>query len=199
MTRIWLVRHAQTAWANQGTRHDSDPPLGPIGREGALRLAEVLCGIGFAAVYSSGLRRAVETAEILAHPLNLPVRIDPRLREASWSCSQEHADPIAGGECPLLGGVPVQRGVEIESLDEVAGRAGAAVTDMAREHPGASVIAVSHGLTIGVLLCLAKRVGLEQAYLKVPFFLKAQMIAWDADSPVSGVNEPGLHTMRAGP
>src|SRR5215469_13645816 len=65
-TEIWLVRHGD-CYAGQGRDRsarggDDDPPLSARGREQARRLGERIRRVGVSAVYSSPLRRAVETA-----------------------------------------------------------------------------------------------------------------------------------------
>jgi len=61
---IWLVRHAATAWNEEG-RHQgrSDVPLSPTGERQAARLQRVLPR-AFAAVRASTLLRARQTARI---------------------------------------------------------------------------------------------------------------------------------------
>ena len=67
VTRLFVVRHGETAW-NVDTRIQGqlDVPLNDTGRWQAARLAEALAGEGIAAIYSSDLQRASETAAALA-------------------------------------------------------------------------------------------------------------------------------------
>ena len=90
-----------------------------------------------AAVYTSDLRRAAETAEIVATALGLWVVPDPRLREidvGSWQ-GRTRAD---------LDGAPWDG----ESYDEHRARAVAALMSIAATHPGRRVLAVAHGGTL---------------------------------------------------
>jgi probable phosphoglycerate mutase len=83
---VLLVRHGQSTWnAEHRWAGHADPPLSPHGRDGAAALARRLAGCGLTTAVASDLRRASETAAIVAGRLGLGgVRIDPRLRE--WRC-----------------------------------------------------------------------------------------------------------------
>jgi probable phosphoglycerate mutase len=78
MTTILCVRHAESVWnAESRLQGRGDPPLSVTGREQAVRAAERLSGFQ-GAVVASPLRRAVQTAEILA---NGPVLVEEGLQE----------------------------------------------------------------------------------------------------------------------
>jgi broad specificity phosphatase PhoE len=81
---ILLARHGQTddnvpPARVQGWR---DPPLNERGREEARALAEAVAGERLAALYASHLRRALETAEIVAAAVGLEPVVDERLAES---------------------------------------------------------------------------------------------------------------------
>jgi len=63
--RLWLVRHGETEWSQLG-RHTglTDIRLTDLGRAQALATARALDGQAYAAVWSSPLSRALETARI---------------------------------------------------------------------------------------------------------------------------------------
>src|SRR5688572_10410020 len=88
-TRILVARHGETDWNRLGSwQGQADPPLNDDGRRQAAALAEKLAGDRIAAVYSSDLRRASETAEALGTRLGVEVVLDRGLREidvGSWS------------------------------------------------------------------------------------------------------------------
>jgi broad specificity phosphatase PhoE len=82
MTTLLVARHGETDWNREGRWQGwADPALNETGRAQARHLAGELRDTAFDAVYSSDLRRAFETAEILAAPHKVPVVADPGLRE----------------------------------------------------------------------------------------------------------------------
>jgi broad specificity phosphatase PhoE len=86
MTLVYLVQHGDKE------RLPGDPGLTSTGRQQAGMTARWLCSAGLRVVYSSPLRRARQTADIIAAATGLPVRLDARLRERmNWNdgCSYE--------------------------------------------------------------------------------------------------------------
>jgi broad specificity phosphatase PhoE len=81
---ILLARHGETDdnIPPERVMGSIDPPLNARGREQAQELARAVAGDGLAAVWSSHLRRARETAEIVADALGLTVHVDSRLAES---------------------------------------------------------------------------------------------------------------------
>jgi broad specificity phosphatase PhoE len=83
---IILARHGQTAWNREGRYQGrSDPPLCQEGIDEAVRLAAQLRGGRIGAIATSPLRRAQQTAQIIAAELRLgPLKTDPRLAEIAF-------------------------------------------------------------------------------------------------------------------
>ncbi len=81
--RLWLVRHG--AAEDQGRRivGQLDPPLADVGRNAIARLLKSSPPAPNRVV-SSDLRRARESAEILAQHWGVTLETDPRLRELSF-------------------------------------------------------------------------------------------------------------------
>lgn len=76
---ILLIRHGRTEWANNGWHTGrSDIPLDDVGREQARRLATFIDGSSFAAIVTSPLSRASETATLAGLE---PTSVDPDLME----------------------------------------------------------------------------------------------------------------------
>lgn len=82
MTYLILIRHGETDWNVDGRyQGQADPPLNAKGLAQAYRLAEELAGVELRVLYTSPLRRALQTARILAETLDLPLHQEPRLME----------------------------------------------------------------------------------------------------------------------
>jgi broad specificity phosphatase PhoE len=186
LTQFILVRHGATEWNETGRyQGQADPPLNEAGRRQAELLAEQLAGAPVQAVYSSDLRRACHTARAAAARLGLPVNVEPRLREVSQGAWEGmlHADILAqypqewaARQADPLHGRPPGG----ESVAEVAARALAAAGDIARAHPEGPVLIVSHGLTLAVLLCMARGLPLETARDHIPENATPIYIKWES-------------------
>jgi broad specificity phosphatase PhoE len=143
VTTILLARHGETDWNREGRWQGwADPPLNDTGRKQARALAEELRGTPFDAVYASDLRRARETAEIVAAPHGVPVVVDPELREidiGAWSglTRAEIDERFPNGERP-----------DGETREQHFARVRAAVLRIARANAGRRVLVVTHGGTV---------------------------------------------------
>eukprot|EP00965_Chrysotila_dentata_P195193 6176850-Pleurochrysis_carterae.AAC.4 len=85
-----IVRHGRTTWNEEGRIQGSgDAPLTEAGEREAVRLGERLAmGLGRkpTVCYSSPLRRATRTAEILCGHLGLQICVEEDLRERAYGC-----------------------------------------------------------------------------------------------------------------
>ncbi len=95
-TRLYIARHGETDWnAAARWQGQTDVPLNAAGRAQAEALAERLRGAGIAAIASSDLARARDTASIVASRLGLEVEVDPALREQAYG----RFEGLTRGEC----------------------------------------------------------------------------------------------------
>jgi len=153
-TRILLARHGETDWNRIGRwQGHADPPLNELGRRQASELAEQLAGDRVAAVYSSDLERASQTARVVGDRLGLPIVEDARLREidvGSWSGLTR-----AEVEARFPEGFARWRAGEIghdgETREELTERVVAAIERIAEAHAGETVLVVTHGGAIRAL------------------------------------------------
>lgn len=82
--RIVFIRPGETDWNRQGRWQGwVSIPLNELGRRQATALANYIRHIGMGALYTSDLKRALETADCLAQPLGFTPLPDARLRERS--------------------------------------------------------------------------------------------------------------------
>jgi broad specificity phosphatase PhoE len=87
-----LIRHGQSEWNAHynRTRIDPnipDPPLTNAGRRQATEAAAALAQVGIDRLLASPYRRTLETADVIATLLNVPIAIEPLVRErAAFSC-----------------------------------------------------------------------------------------------------------------
>ena len=157
MTRLILIRHGETDWNAEGRYQGHvDMPLNGNGREQAAQIARALRGADLAAIYTSDLARASETAEVLAQAAGLPVQVDPRLREIDqgrWEgklfteIRAQYPEKFKRRrENPLAFKAPGG-----ETVQQVRGRVLAAVADTVSRHPTQNVAIVSHGLALAIV------------------------------------------------
>lgn len=171
---ILLARHGETDdnIPPQRVQGWIDAPLNDRGRAQAKELATAVQSQGVAAVYSSHLSRARETAEIVARELGLEVTVDERLAESNRGDWEGRLLEEIEREEPELWAAWRRGGAEFrfpsgESLAEHADRVAAALTDVrARPLPA---LCVCHGGTIRCAFALANPRGLDSFHeLDVP-------------------------------
>jgi ribonuclease H / adenosylcobalamin/alpha-ribazole phosphatase len=161
-TTLLLLRHGQTPYTleKRFSGAGADPALTERGQWQADRAAVELAARGdIAAVVASPLRRATETAGIVASALGLDASVDDDLRECDFGdwdgrTFDEVRDGWPDELAAWLGSTAVAppRG---ESFDTLARRVRDARNRILAANPGRSVLVVSHVTPIKVLVCLA--------------------------------------------
>jgi broad specificity phosphatase PhoE len=160
MTRLLLIRHGRSIWnAERRWQGWADPPLDDVGREQARRLAERLREDGEApvALYTSPLRRAQETADIIGEALGLPVTSDERLKERdvgamtglTWAQIEEQYPHIVQGFAEADESLTIP-GAEEDGLFHA--RVTTVFGEITARHGGGTVGVVSHGGALGAYL-----------------------------------------------
>ncbi|MBM0259233.1 histidine phosphatase family protein [Micromonospora sp. 4G55] len=150
MTRLIVWRHGNTDWnAASRVQGQTDVALNDRGREQARAAAPLLAALRPDAIVASDLSRAADTAAALAAVTGLPVRTDARLRERYFGRWQglaltEVAERFPDEYARWRAGDP-DPGAEIETLDDLGKRVGAAFQDAADLVPGGTVVVATHG------------------------------------------------------
>jgi alpha-ribazole phosphatase len=174
MTRLILIRHGETDWNVEGRwQGHADVPLNASGRAQAEATARALAGRPICAIYSSDLERARGTAEPLARQTGWPVRLEPRLREihqGEWQgllvteIEERYAEAFRSRRADPLHVAPPGG----ETALEVQARVLSAVQDILRAHPDETVVIVSHGFTLAVILAYYRDIPIEQVWELIP-------------------------------
>jgi broad specificity phosphatase PhoE len=168
--RMLLLRHAETEWNRerrfQGWR---DSALTPIGREQAESAARLLAATPVAAVWSSPLGRARETAAIIAGPHALPVREAEAFKEMGFGpwegLTRDEVEARFPGELRAWAEAPhVASWPGVEPLTAVRARTLAGLAALREAHAGQTVCVVSHGVTCRVLILEALGLGLDRLW-----------------------------------
>lgn len=165
MTQLLLIRHAANDWL--GRKLPGRLPglhLNEEGRRQAQALGERLADVPPAAIYSSPLERALETAEALAQRHNLPVVTREGLLEVD-------AGEWAGKEFEELRRMDSWKTLRVnpasvaipggEAIHQAQARVIAEIERISKEHPKDTVAVVSHADPIKLALAHYLGLGLD--------------------------------------
>lgn len=141
---LYFARHGETIWnAESRVCGLTDLELTERGREQAEHLAEEVDGCAIDLILSSPLKRAYETAEIVAQRHGIPIQIEPRLIEQNYGIyeGKDRKDPgfLANKRCFAYrypGG---------ESMMQVAYRIYGLIEEIKEKYAGKNILLVSHG------------------------------------------------------
>lgn len=155
---ICITRHGETDWNIKGILQGwFDVPINDEGRRQAREMAAAFSGARFAAVWTSSLGRARETAEIIADALRLPSpSVHDGLKERHFGAIQGiPKDELAELNPAMLEQIlrrnPAAEFVDGESMDEFADRVLGAFAHIAARHPGENVLVITHGWVMDVV------------------------------------------------
>ena len=193
-TTVFLVRHAVHDRVDRVLcGRMPQVRLGAEGRAQAARLAQLLAGERVAALYSSPLERARETAEPIATALGLDVQLAAGLTEidvGEWtgrSFDELHTDDRwhvwnrereAG--CPPGG----------EPMRDVQGRALQHIEDWRAAHPDQTVIAVSHSDVIKTVVCGVLGLSLDRYHaFEIAPASVTRLVVWPGGGKILAMNE----------
>jgi len=168
--KLLFVRHGETDW-NRELRYQGhrETLLNARGIEQAKMAAEALKEFDPAALYTSNLKRAVQTARIIGEILNLSPKPEPGLREIDFGCWEGKTYPevkeLFPKEVAMWRKNPLKAVVPGgECLKDVVERVLDAVERICSEAAGNTVL-VTHGGPIRLLLC---HIGVDGAMWQYP-------------------------------
>jgi len=158
MTEIILVRHGETEWnVAEIFRGRIDIDLNETGIRQAELLAEYLSKVKIEAIYSSPLKRALKTAEIIAGYHKLEVATATGLIDFNFGQWQGLSHKEVKDKYKELYAAWTNRPDQVkipdgESLDDVRKRATGVVGSIIERYKG-TVVLVSHRVVNKVLIC----------------------------------------------
>ncbi len=158
MIRLYLLRHGETKWNRLAkTQGCMDTDLSEAGLVQAEKLAQRLVSEGINVIYSSNLKRACITAQIIGDVLNAPIDIQPDLREMNFGrwegmnihdIKEEYFDIYR----LWLSNPKKARIPDAEGLKQVQNRAMEVINGIIALHKGDNIAIVSHGVTLKCLV-----------------------------------------------
>jgi broad specificity phosphatase PhoE len=156
-TRVYLLRHGESAAPHLFHGAESDIGLSNRGRRQAEAVAGWLAGWQPAGVVSSAMRRAVETATPIAEACGLPLQIEPDLHERrvgtlSGLPIHTHDAIWAATVRRWIAGETAYAPPDAESFDEIQARVLPVWRRLTAEFAGRPLVIVAHGVVCKVLL-----------------------------------------------
>jgi probable phosphoglycerate mutase len=138
MTTLYLVRHGETVDnANQIMQGQTQGALNEHGMQQAREVSEQWKDKPLDVILASDLKRAIDTARIIAEPHQMEVLTTPLLRERDWgSFTGRYIPDLKGETWPD----------DIETLENLLSRAGEFIAYVRQTFPGKKVLAVGHGI-----------------------------------------------------
>ena len=138
MTTLYLVRHGETVDnAAQILQGHLPGELNAEGIAQAEQMAYELREVTFDAIISSDLKRAADTARIVARPRGMQVDTTPQLCERNWG-------DFTGRFIPSLAGLPFPQNTE--TMPQLLNRAARFLAWIRQQYPDMTVMAVGHGI-----------------------------------------------------
>ena len=169
MTKILLIRHGQSTANEQGIfGGTTDYPLSEKGHTQAKQLAMKLENMNIDVIYSSSLKRAIQTAQPIAEILQKEIKIEDDLREihvGAWEgtlCEDFYKQHPKIDETQYYTGIEGQ-----EETEDVAKRMLNIMTKIAKENEGKTVAIASHVQAIRAFLCTIMHIPFELIHEKI--------------------------------
>ncbi|MCZ8292416.1 MAG: histidine phosphatase family protein [Hylemonella sp.] len=167
---LYLVRHGQTAWnLEKRLQGATDNVLNETGRRQATELAPRLAGVKFSHIYSSGLKRAQETAAAFAG--STPVTALPALNERSFGkfegIFEDERSAALYAEFGRRGSVLTDALDGGESLQSQADRVKTAVREITARHRSGSIAIVAHGGVNPLVLAALLDIPVSEAVARI--------------------------------
>jgi probable phosphoglycerate mutase len=182
---LLLIRHARPRRV-EGTAGPADPPLSPLGHRQSGALAAWMADDPTApvdAVYTSPLRRALETAAPLGRALGLAPVVEPALAEYD-------AEALAYVPIEELQAAGDPRWMELpDDIDGFQARVVARVDRLAAAHPSQRIALVCHGGVVNVIVASVLGLGARMLFLPGYTSVSRVLVASSGQRSLASLNE----------
>lgn len=143
--KLYITRHGQTDWnLNERIQGKIDIELNDTGRLQAQKIADLLKDQAIDQIFSSPLKRAVETAEIINQPHQLPIQCDERLAERGFG--DYEGTPIGEFDfCGFWNQAKEDQFISCEKTSAFFARVYAFIEECRQRYPDQTILVVAHG------------------------------------------------------
>lgn len=144
---FYFIRHGQTDWNKEGRFQGStDIPLNEIGRGQASKAFELVARLPIDIIVTSNLSRAQETAEIINEKLQLPIIIDPRIKERNFGDWEgKLSSTFTDEQFKIRVETPELIEKDGESYEQLNSRVVKSINEHLTNNPDKNILFASHG------------------------------------------------------
>lgn len=186
-TRIYFIRHGETQYnVEERFVGTVDVPLNSRGMQQAEYARQALKGIEFDSIYSSPLKRAIQTAKIVMQGRKLPILHAEGLREINcgdWEGkTKEQTEALWKEEIYNWGHAPhLLRIPNGETFQKASNRAFECFRKIVEKYTGKTILMSSHMIIIQLLLLRLAEIPIRQ-FWEMPMLDNASISAATVDS-----------------
>ncbi|MFV0439181.1 MAG: histidine phosphatase family protein [Desulfopila sp.] len=151
-----LLRHGETVWNREKrVQGHGDSPLTEAGKKALAAWAKVLDSSRWSHILASDLGRVRQTVAIINQEMQLPVTVEPRLREQNWGDWEQMKVSEVFAQYAEFLAINEAKGWDFrppngESRREVLARGLAALADFRTDHARGDILVVCH---LGLIKC----------------------------------------------
>lgn len=181
MSKLILIRHTEVEFSSDKYLGRNDVSLSEKGREHAESIVNKLKKENIDVIYSSGLKRSIQTADIIASGLGVSVKENiPELNELDFGviegltrneAEEKYPDLMKKRDTDLMNfKIP-----EGESPVDGLKRALPAIKNVVSENQGKNILIVLHGLLMRTLLSKFTSNTIKKTYKNIVLFYGCRM------------------------
>ena len=185
MTKLLLIRHGQTDWNKDGKfQGQSDVALSEEGVRQAEELARNFPVESVDAVYSSDLKRAYRTAELIARKFGCEVQTKQTLRELNFGDWEglSYAEIVNGWPDAMKNFLRHPDVLEVphgETFQQLRERAMNTVQEIVAQHEGDTVVLTAHGGILRTILTAVLHMPLQYLWSIRQFNTAVNIVRYD--------------------